>query len=133
MTESLARNLISSRLLVVQTKRLILSTAQRRLRTTQSEELVARVADLAAQIAKAQHEYNAAVLKYGSPETVDYWLVAYGRLIQKAGVLRQRLHRAARGLPVHERYEVSADIEMLEGIIETWTSSMRKTMIEAVA
>ena len=64
---------------------------------------------------------------------MDYWLVAYARLIDMAGVLMQRLHRAANRLPAHERYEVSADIEMLEGIIDSWTRSMRRTMVEAVA
>jgi len=133
MTEAFSGDLIVSRLLIVQSKRLILSVAQHQLRKKQSEELVRRVEKLLAQIASAQHEYSAAVLKYGSPETAGYWLVAYSRLIEKAGVLQHGLHRAAGELPVDERYEVSAEIEMLDGIIESWTRSMRKTMVEAVA
>ena len=68
-----------------------------------------------------------------SPERHEYWLVAYGRLIDMGGALITRLRDAAADLPYDERYAASTDVEMLESILEHWTESMRTSMSAGVA
>lgn len=125
--------LVSASLLILQSKRLMLSSAQRRLESTGLEELRGRVAELRVEAEHAQHRYRSAVLAFGSPAKTDYWLVVYGQLIEKGGVLSTRLRKSTSRLPLRERYEASADIEVLEEIMKTWTDSMRRTMSAAVA
>jgi hypothetical protein len=73
------------------------------------------------------------VLSLGSPNDRDYWVVAYGRLIDVGRTLAQRLRRATPDLPPAERYEVSADAEMLEEIVAGWSESMKGSMVGAIA
>jgi len=128
-----ATTLISSRLLVLQSKRLELEITERRLGRSSSEALRARVEQLRRDIATAQHNYRTTMLEWGSPEHEDFWVVAYSRLIEKGHVLNGRLRAAIVALPVAERYQVAADIEVLEGIVEGWTDSMRHAMATSVA
>jgi hypothetical protein len=128
-----AAALISSRLLMLQSTRLALKSAERRLRRSYSEALRVRVEELRLDIATAQHNYRKTVLEWGSPEDEDFWVVAYSGLIQKGQLLNGRLRAAIVALPVTERYEVAADIEVLEGIVEGWTESMRRAMANSVA
>jgi len=133
MTESAAANIIASRLLVLQSKRLMLSSLQRRLDSTGGKPAQTRVDALRAQTAAALHAYRDTMLRLGSPDTSDFWLVAYGRMIEGARAVRMKLRTSVAVLPPRERYEVSIDIEMLDEIIERWTESMRDSMAAATA
>jgi len=127
-----ARDIITSRLLVLQSKRLILRCQQRRLDATK-EALRLEIEQLSVEAEDAQHRYRASMLAWGSPEFHDYWLIAYARLIEMGSVLTTRLREATTQLPLSERYQVSADVEMLEGIVGNWTESLRDEMAAAVA
>ena len=127
-----ARDIITSRLLVLQSKRLILRCQRRRLDATK-EALRLEVEQLSLEAEDAQHRYRASMLAWGSPEFHDYWLIAYARLIEMGSVLTTRLREATTQLPLSERYQVSADVEMLEGIVDNWTESLRDEMAAAVA
>ena len=81
----------------------------------------------------AQHAYRATMLAYGSPAHADYWLVAYARLIEMGRALTGKLRDSALSLAPAERYQVSADVEMLESLIERWTEEMHSSMADAVA
>ena len=82
---------------------------------------------------RAQHEYRNAVLAYGSPGSTDYWLVAYGRLIETGTVLSDRLRSTMNELSPAERFEVAADVEMLESLIGRWNEAKRLAMAESIA
>jgi hypothetical protein len=130
---TVAHQIIQSRLLVLQTKRLMLSTYQRRLDEHGTEALRRRVEQLRTDTSHASHAYRSSVLQWGAADTSEYWLVAYGRLVEMGHALTNKLRAAADELPLHERYHVSADVEALEEIVEDWTRRMRRSMSEAVA
>jgi hypothetical protein len=126
---SIAECLISARLLMLQSKRLILATLERRLDQQRHESLRPRVAQLRDETENAQERYTSSILRWGSPERPEYWPAAYGRLIETADRLSMRLRRAAVELPPAERYQLSAEVEMLEVIAEGWRDSVRSSMI----
>lgn len=125
--------LISSRLLILQSKRLMLNSLQRRLANGARESLIRRIEVLQAEAEYEQHAYRACVLNWGTSQTDDYWVIAYSRLIEMGNALAVKLREATGELPISERYQVSADVEMLEDIVESWTASLRTVMAEAVA
>src|SRR5689334_9504085 len=71
--------IVASRLQVLQSKRLMLASNERRLRVHKIESLRDRVEHLQAELERAQAAYRSAVLRWGTPKRVDYWPVAYAR------------------------------------------------------
>lgn len=128
MTRSTADTLIGSRLMILQSKRLMLNSARRRLESSGLESMKERVDHLRVETEQAQHAYRKMMLGYGSAELPEYWVVAYGRLIDAGGALARKLRHAAGGLPQAERHQVATDLKSLEGIIDEWTESMRASM-----
>ena len=134
MSAGLAQSVLTSRLLILQSKRLMLGRYQRKLDCDGSdEEARRRVEVLRSQTDAAQHAYRSVILAWGSPENAEYWIVAYGRLIDMGTTLTQKLRDAVAELPLAERYQVSADVESLESIVGEWTEKMRRSMAAAVA
>ena len=133
MIPTAAHQIIQSRLLVLQTKRLMLSSYERRLGQHGTDALRRRVERLRVDANQASHVYKASVLEWGTADTTEYWMVAYARLIEMGQALTNKLRSAAGELPPHERYHVSADVEALEEIVDDWRGRMRRSMSEAVA
>ncbi len=126
-------SIITSRLLVLQSKRLMLDAIERRLETWNSADVRRRFDELRIETDAAQDRYRRAVLAWGSTEDIDYWVMAYSRLIDKGNVIVRKMREANLALPPMERYQVSADIEMMEHLVEDWTESLRRSMAAAVA
>jgi hypothetical protein len=133
MNPETAEQIIMSRLLILQSKRLLLNSTERLAEETGMQSLQARVDRLRREANQAQHDYRAAMLRLGSPQQRDYWLIAYGRLIEMGQVLTGKLRTAALDLSPAERYEVSADVEMLEAVVDGWIASLKRSMAAAVA
>ena len=133
MNPEAANQVIMSRLLILQSKRLLLNSMERRLENGGMESVRVRVERLRREAATAQHEYRTTMLRLGSPDQAGYWVVAYSRLIEMGQVLAGKLRTAALDVSPAERYELSADVEMLEAVVEGWTESMRRSMAAAVA
>jgi hypothetical protein len=131
--EATAEQIINSKLLILQSKRLLLTSTERRLGDTGMQSLRERVNQLRRETETAQHGYRSSVLRWGSPRQHDYWPIAYTHLIEMGNTLTSRLRSSAPGLPADERYELTADVEMLEGIVEGWTRSKRRSMAVATA
>ena len=129
---SIAETLISARLLMLQSKRLILATLERRLTQRPLESLRGRVEHMRLETDTAQTGYSASMLRWGSPSTPDYWPVAYRRLVEMAEKLSAKLRRSAPDLPPAERYQLAAEVEMLEVLVDRWRESIRES-IAAVA
>lgn len=128
------RHVITSRLLILQSKRLMLNSLRRRLRSVPGEyEILQQVDHFRGEAQRAEHAYHSTVLKFGSPEDSDFWLVAYSRLISQGGNLISKLQLATPSLSPAQRQEVATDVNSLEKILEGWTESMRKSMVRAVA
>lgn len=133
MPRSTVQSIITARLLILQSKRLMLNSLQRRLEEGGYEALTERLARLRAETDMAQHSYRTSMLAWGAADSVDYWLVAYGRLIEVGNVVVERLRAATDDLPPHERYQVAADVEMLEHMLAKWSATRREAMSKAVA
>jgi hypothetical protein len=129
----LVRQLVTGRLLVLQSKRLLLSSTQRRLNETRFESLRGQVERLRVETAMAQYNYRESMLRWGTPDMHDYWPTAYGRLIEMGTLLSDRLRSAVDDLPAEERFEVSTDVEMLESMVQRWADSKRAAMALSVA
>jgi hypothetical protein len=81
----------------------------------------------------AQHAYRAALLKWGSTETSDYWLVAYTKLIEKGNTLIAKLRSAAQELPPTDRVQMAVEVAVLEDAVERWREQIRASMAAASA
>lgn len=128
-----ADSLITSKLLVLQSKRLMLSSIERRLDRQGSDTLRQRAHDLKHQATSAEQAYRNCVLAFGSPDTSGYWLIAYGRMIQMGNAVAFRLRTVADLLPPSERYQASVDVEAIELMVTRWTDSMRESMATSFA
>lgn len=133
ISPDLVRQLITGRLLVLQSKRLLLGSQERRMNDSSLDSLRERVDRLRTETATAQQTYLETMLRWGTPDMHDYWPSAYSRLIAMATLLEDKLRAAVDDLPPAERYEVSTDVEMLERMVCRWSESMRSAMVASVA
>lgn len=131
MKPSVARNLIMSHLLMVQSKRLVLASVQRRVLERDSEATRRRAEKLQAELERAHDNYRSAMLAFGVSGDPAYWLVAYGKLIDTAGTLIERMLDQSPSLSHDRRYQVAGEIEMLEALVSQWRESMRATIATA--
>ncbi len=131
--ESAGSTLISAQLLVLQSKRLMLASAERRLGASDTEALRHRVDGLRQEADRAHGRYEEMVLEHGSAQTAGYWLVAYRRLIDSAETVRSKLRSVASQGPARDRFAIAAEVEALEHMLEGWSSSMRETIAEAAS
>src|SRR5437879_10785826 len=92
------------------------------------DEARGRVEEMRREAESAQRGYSAWLLRWGSAETPDYWPVAYRRLVEMAERLSAKLRRSAPDLPPAERYQLAAEVGMLEGLVEGWRESIRASM-----
>src|SRR2546429_7922168 len=111
---SIADSLISSRLLVLQSKRLMLASLERRLQKQALESLIGRADRLREETASAQEQYSSSMLKWGSPERAGYWPVAYSRLVETADRLFNKMRRAVVDIPPAAGFKASTRAKMLE-------------------
>ena len=128
MKPSVARNLIMSRLLMVQSKRLVLASLQRRVLERDAESKRGRAEKVQAELERAHDNYRTAMLAFGASGDPEYWLAVYGKLIDTAGALVERMRDQSSSLTYDRRYEVAGDIQMLEALVSQWRDSMRATI-----
>jgi hypothetical protein len=126
-------SIITSRLLVLQSKRLMLATTERHLQGSNAARVRRRIDELRIETDAAQDRYRRAILAWASTEDIDYWVIAYSRLIEKGNVIVKKMRDANLVLPPSERYQVSTEIETMEHLVEDWTESLRRSMAAAVA
>ncbi len=131
MNAGLIENVLVSRRLVVQSKRLMLASAQRRATATGSALMAERVERLRSDTQSAYDSYRESMLSLGSPSQPDYWPVAYSRLIEVGQELAGKLRRSVPELAPAERYRAAADVEMLEHLVNRWTASLRASIAAA--
>ena len=131
--ERVRRQLLTGRLLVLQSKRIMLSSLQRRLEETGLDTLRERVHQLRVEADAAHYHYKRSMIMWGGPAQPDYWPIAYARLGEIGSALARSLTMAIDQLPSDEQYEAAIDVEMLERIVERWTQSMREAMARSVA
>ena len=133
MRQSVGETLISSRFLVLQSKRLMLSSLQRRLANASIESLQRRVERLMLESESASTAYRESMLHWGSPKRNEYWLVAYSHLIDRGHALTNKLSEASADMPPGERYEMAVEVEKLQEMVDGWRGSIRSAIVGATA
>jgi hypothetical protein len=126
----LGDTIVSARLLILQSKRVMLIRAISRLAGRRPD---ARMVRLQGEVNGAHARYRDSVLKWGAVDSSQYWLVAYSTLVDKAEGLSSAMWRAADELPAPDRNQVADDARKLDGIIKSWRELARTTMAQDVA
>jgi hypothetical protein len=128
-----SESVVTGRLLVLQSKRLMLASNERRLRKRNAEVLREAGERLRDDIDRAQRAYRSALVSLGTPMTPGYWPAAYSHLIDRADDLSGRLRSAAVDAPQAGRYEIAVEVELLDQLIGEWRDSLRTSIVEATA
>lgn len=122
---TIAESLITARLLMMQSKRLLLAGIERRLLRAGREQLHGRAERLRAETENAHESYCSSVLRWGSPDGREYWSAAYDRLVVTADRLSKKLREASSEMAPEDRYAAAAEVEVLETMAEDWRASLR--------
>jgi hypothetical protein len=125
--------LVSARLQVLQSKRLLLASQERRLQQRAVERLPEHVRHLREEIEEAQALYRATLVRWGSPMLMEYWPAAYGHLIDLADGLGRRLEDAAKQGSVSRGYELALEVEVVDQLIASWRQALREALLKASA
>jgi len=116
--------IVTSRLLVMQSKRLMLASVERRLLSGGHDDMRIRAARLHAASDRAHHAYESSVLAWSATSSSEYRLAAYGRLVGLAENLSSELQHGMGDLPAGERFEVSTEVQMLDEFIRQWRDGL---------
>jgi hypothetical protein len=131
--DPVSETIVSANLNVVQSKRLLLSSVERRHRLHGGKSLLARAEGLRGETDRAQRRYHSVVLRWAKPDSNQYRLVAYGNLIELADTLATELRLSLDELPLSDRFEVATEVEMLENLIDIWRDEQRTTLTSGAA
>jgi hypothetical protein len=126
-------SIVSARLLVVQSKRLMLSSLLRRFRLRGEHSLRERSDRFRDEADLANRNYRSAVLNWGQATSPEFRLVAYGSLVDLAESLVLELRETIGGLQPRDRFELAAEVEVLEDLINQWRRNARPSATAAVA
>jgi hypothetical protein len=129
----LFETIVRARLQVLQSKRLMLASSERRLRLHKVRALRERVERLHEEMEDAQSCYRSVLIKFGTPGRPDYWPVAYARLVELADNLAEKLRIATVELPPERRFELAVEVEVIEDLLKSWRDSLRGSIGEAIA
>jgi len=130
---TVSESVVTGRLLVLQSKRLMLASNERRFRKRKGEVLRETGERLRDDIDRAQRAYRSALVSLGTPRTPGYWPAAYSHLIDRADDLSGRLRSAAADSPQAGRYEIAVEVELLDQLIGEWRDSLRTSIVETTA
>jgi len=126
-------SIVSARLLVVQSKRLMLSSLLRRFRLRGEDSLRKRTDRFRDEADRANRDYRSAVLNWGQATSPEFRLVAYGSLVDLAESLVLELRGTLGGLQPRDQFELATEVEVLETFIDQWRRSARPSATAAVA
>ena len=121
-------DIVWSRLLVLQSKRLLLGCALRRVRRTGSRADRWWAVRLRADADRAEDAYRASQATYGSTRPSAYWVAVCRRMIDQGEASTARLKADVPGLSAGERFERATDLQMLEELVDQWRLSANRGM-----
>ena len=126
-------SIVSARLLVVQSKRLMLSSLLRRLRLRGERSLRERTDRFRDEADRANRNYRSAVLNWGQATSPEFRLVAYGSLVDLAESLVLELRGTIGGLQPRDQFELATEVGVLQDFIDQWRRNARPSATAAVA
>ena len=112
--------IVMSRLLILQSKRMLLSSAEKALVERESPGVRQRVERLRGETARAHETYRKVVLDWAPANSAELCSVAVGGSADAVQSLANRLREMSGGLPRGEQLEFAADIACLEQIAMRW-------------
>jgi hypothetical protein len=122
---TVADSIVSSRLLIVQSKRLMLSSVERRLRLKGGDSMRRRADRIRDETEEAHRTYQSAVLTWGRARSHEFRLVAYSSLANLGDDLVLRMRDTIPHQTPGEQFTMTAEVEMLENVIEHWRQKGR--------
>ena len=125
-SDSLADQVVWSRLLVLQSKRLLLGVARRRLRRTGEERDRVEAETLRRETESAQNIFRASRAAGELVAPSGLRLEARDRLIEQGKDAVARLRRTAQLQTAARQFETATDVQMLEELIEEWGQAVRR-------
>jgi len=118
--DTTAETLAWSRILVLASRRLALESARRSMRRAPSSALAARTERLRREVGTAETACRADLRRAGAPAVSARRRDTVMQLIANAeGAISVHSERAP-SLPPNRRFEVCAEVEMLENVIAEW-------------
>jgi hypothetical protein len=117
---TVAESIVSSRQLIAQSKRLMLSSLERRSRLGGGDSLRDRADRCRNETASAHRTYRSAVLTWGEATSVEFRLIAYSSLADLAESLVFQLRGTISGRSAHDQVDLAVEIESLETLIGQW-------------
>ena len=126
-------SIVSARLLVVQSKRLMLSSLLRRFRLRGERSLRERTDRFRDEADRANRNYRSAVLNWGPATSPEFRLVAYGSLVDLGESLVLELRGTIGGLKPRDQFELATEVEVLQDFIDQWRRNARPSATVAVA
>jgi len=128
-----AESIVASRQLIAQSKRLMLTSLERRARLRGGDALRKRAERIRDETANAHRTYRAAVLTWGQATSVEFRLIAYSSLADLADSLVVELLDTIGGQSARDKVDLAIEIESLQILIGQWRQKGRPALASAAA
>jgi hypothetical protein len=122
---SVGDSIVTSRLLIVQSKRLMLASLDRRFRLHGEDSVGKRRERVRDEAAQANLTYRSAVLTWGLSTSHEFRLIAYSSLTNLAEALVLELRETITGRTPRVQLELATEVEVLEDLIDQWRRKAR--------
>ena len=124
-------SIVASRQLIAQSKRLMLTSLERRSQLRGGEELRKRAERIRDETDNAHRTYRAAVLTWGQATSVEFRLIAYSSLADLAESLVVELLDTIGGQSARDTLDLAIEIEGLQILIGQWRHKGRPALASA--
>ncbi len=126
-------SIVASRQLIAQSKRLMLSSLERRSRLHGGDSLRKRANRCRDETAVAHHTYRSAVLTWGQSTSLEFRLIAYSSLAGLAESLVVELLDTIGGQSARDKVDLAIEIESLQILIGQWRQKGRPALASTAA
>jgi hypothetical protein len=132
-TPTVGDSIVASRQLIAQSKRLMLTSLERRARLRGGDELRKRAERIRDETANAHRTYRAAVLTWGQTTSLEFRLIAYSSLAELADSLVVELLDTIGGQSARDKLDLAIEIEGLQVLIGQWRQKGRPALASTAA
>lgn len=123
--------IVMSRLLILQSKRILLSSAERMIVESDQPNSQARVDKLRSETSAAHDKYRKAVLEWAPTNSAQFSSVAVAGSAEAVQSLADKLRDISRELSLEDQLEFAGDIACLEEIVARWRKQILTSFVSA--
>lgn len=124
LRSSVSNSIVSSRMLILRSKLLMLGCAQRLFELTRDEDDLKRVEKLRTDLHSAETSFAAIETRTKSAGRSWNRSWIYSNLIEVAKTSMAKVLERHRKQPAAEKFELATDLQMLEELVERWSAAM---------